>query len=60
MKVIKEKMYYTVPEAAEILRISIATLHRKMKAGSIKKRKTGGRILFTLEDIKSAVVEVLS
>lgn len=41
-----EKLY-TLKEAAEILRISRATLYRHIENGIIKPIKLGGKVLFT-------------
>jgi len=41
-----EKLY-TVKEAAEILRVSRATLYRHIGNGIIKPIKLGGKVLFT-------------
>ncbi|MDR0575618.1 MAG: helix-turn-helix domain-containing protein [Tannerella sp.] len=42
---------YTKKEAAEILRISLPTLDRRVSSGRLQSTKTGRRRLFTKEDI---------
>ncbi|WP_432280187.1 helix-turn-helix domain-containing protein [Urechidicola vernalis] len=59
MEIQKEKIYYTVPETAKILRISQSTLNRRVRSGGIKSRKFGSRVLFRIEDIENSVVEVI-
>lgn len=47
----------TVQEAAEFLRISQATLYRRIADGSVKARKIGGLTRFFVKDLEKALRE---
>lgn len=51
----KKRKFYTRKDVADILNISLPTLHKYMKAGTIKSHKIGNRVLFTEEDINNAI-----
>lgn len=55
-----EKIFYTVTELSEILRISISSVNRLKKPGNILYRKyiqVGRRILFPQSIINSIILE---
>jgi len=52
-----EKLLYTIPEAAEMLSISEASLFRMLRAGGIVPVRISGRTLFNLEEIQRVAKE---
>ena len=53
----KEPRYYTRVETAQLLHITLPTLHRLTKDGLITAKKVGSRILYEAEAIDAAVKE---
>ena len=51
----EEKRWYTVPEAAEYLEVSIPTIFRWMKSGLLSFHKVGGGTRFTREGLEAVV-----
>ena len=49
----QETSFYTVKEAAVLLKVSGQTIHNWKNSGQIKFRKIGGSIRFTLDDLLS-------
>ena len=50
--------YYTRKEAAKRARITMPTLDKYIQEGKIKAHRVGRRVLFSEEDIRSAVEEM--
>jgi excisionase family DNA binding protein len=46
------RLRYSVPEAAEMLGLSVATMWRRVKAGQIKTVRDGGRVLITYDELR--------
>ena len=53
----KEPRYYTRVETAQLLHVTLPTLHRLTKDGLITSKKVGNRILYEAEAIDAAVKE---
>lgn len=53
----KEPRYYSRREAAEILRVTLPTLHSMTKQGMITAKKVGRRILYDADAFDEAVKE---
>ena len=53
----KEPRYYTRVETAQLLHVTLPTLHRLTKDGLITAKRVGNRILYEAEAIDSAVAE---
>lgn len=51
------KKYYTRTEVADLLRVSLPTIHRLMNDGMLQGCKVGGRTLFDAESVDGAVRE---
>ena len=47
--------YYTRKEVAEILHVTLPTIHNMVKRGDIMAKKVNGRVLFNAEAIDNAV-----
>lgn len=54
-KLKKEKQFLTRKETAELLSISLPTLHSYTKDGLITSHRIGGRVLYRLDDIEKAI-----
>lgn len=50
--------YLTRAEAADMLHLTLPTLHAYTKSGVIKGRKVGRRVLYSEDDIKAAVQDI--
>lgn len=50
--------YLTRFQAAELLHLTLPTLHVYTQAGIIRGRKVGSRVLYSEEDIKAAVQDI--
>lgn len=53
----KEKKYYSRNDVAEMLQVSLPTVHRLVNDGLLKASKVGGRTLFDAEAVDAAIVE---
>ena len=47
----KEKIYLTVREACELIRVSRVTLHRMIRKGMLPSYKIGGKRLFNRKEL---------
>ena len=52
-----EKPFLTRKETAELLGVSLATLHLWEKAGILKPKRIGRRVLYTMEAVREAVTK---
>lgn len=51
----KEPRYYSRKEVAELLHVSLPTLHAMCNAGVLHSQKIGGRVLFLAQDVDCAI-----
>ena len=51
----KEPRYYSRKEVAELLHVSLPTLHAMCKAGALHSQRIGGRVLFAAKDVDDAI-----
>lgn len=52
-----KKKYLTRSEVAEMLCVSLPTIHSYINAGTLKAEKIGGRTLFDAEKLNDAITE---
>ena len=57
-KTSQEQKYYTRKEAAKRARITLPTLDKYIEEGKIKAHRLGRRVLFSEEDIRTAIEEM--
>ena len=51
----KEPRYYSRKEVAELLHVSLPTLHAMCNAGALQPQKIGGRVLFSAQGVDEAI-----
>ena len=49
------KEFYTLKETANILGVSLTTLHSRINEGFLERRRVGRKVLFKWEDIQKAM-----
>ena len=54
----REETYLTREEAAQLLKITLPTLHAWTAQGKIQKSKIGNRVLYSDEEIKRAILRM--
>lgn len=47
----KRPQFHNLPEVAEILRVSVETVRRRIRAGQLRSFKEGGRVLVLESDL---------
>jgi excisionase family DNA binding protein len=57
MFVMSLEKLYSVPEAAEALRISVWTVWAKLKDGTLKRSKVGGRTVIRESELMKLIVD---
>lgn len=48
---------YSPREVSEITGFSLSTINRRLKDGSLRSRKIGGRIFITREDVETFMID---
>lgn len=51
----KEPRYYSRKEVAELLHVTLPTLHAMVNAGALHPKKVGGRVLFDAKVVDEAI-----
>lgn len=53
----KEPRYYSRQEVADLLHVTLPTLHAMVNAGALHPMKVGGRVLFRAEFVDKAILD---
>ena len=51
----KEPRYYSRKEVADLLHVTLPTLHTMVKGGALNPEKVGGRVLFAAQAVDEAI-----